>query len=619
MKKLLVLTSLIVLIALGCNVNINKEIEKEFNDVPKDTQYLPIDGPAPPARVSFDQDWTDEQRTAFWFTPQGAHIMPYRWFAALEQPDNQELFRNSNHMSMLGYIPMDSSRLNPAALPVGFAMSRAKSQKDAYMGFTCAACHVNEIDYKGQKFLIDGAPTLGNFVGFFDRTVSALNQTFSEEEKFMRFAKRVLGEGYNQITAARLKIELKEVADGASLRQLVNSVPDHYPKDFTSYGRLDAFTNVENAGTAFALGMPENRNPAIAPVSYPFLWGTHQSDVVQWNGSAPNKPRLIGPMVRNIGQVVGVFGGLEITPKAGGDVLSHHYESTIDFEGLGILESLVRILHAPRWDDPNSNLPPVDSDKVAAGKALYAEHCASCHQVIDMEDQDEYYDAVMTPVAGELMTDPMTAWAAEHHMASSGILKGSKNKILAGPVMGDSVQAITIPVNGVVGLILEYPRKIIDGTLTTQSAKPNKEWTALVQEHADARHDIQQAKRDEHELDGVVIETVGTTRNLEGLSYKARPLNGIWATAPYLHNGSVPDLWSLLLPQEDRPQAFWVGSRRFDPERVGFDMNRGKSQFFTKDRRTGKIIEGNSNYGHPWGTTLSEEDRWALVEYMKTL
>src|SRR5690625_3270750 len=62
------------------------------------------------------------------------------------------------------------------------------------------------------------------------------------------------------------------------------------------------------------------------------------------------------------------------------------------------------------------------------------------------------------------------------------------------------------------------------------------------------------------------------------LSYKARPLNGIWATAPYLHNGSVPTLYDLLLPAkrpddpedgEYRPDEFMVGSREFDPIKVG--------------------------------------------------
>lgn len=623
MKKLLVLAFLVGLIIIGCSrksTDINYVIARQKAEIPTDTQYLPIDGPKPPARVSLAQGWPDEKRSAFWFTPQGAHVMPYRWFAALEQPANKKLFRNATHMADLGYLPMDSSLQNPAALPIGFAMSRAKTQKEAYMGFTCAACHVNQIEYKDKIMLIDGAPTLGNFVRFFDQAVASLNNTYSDEEKFTRFAKRVLGDEYSVSMASALKVELKEAADAASLRQLVNSVPDHYPKDFTSFGRLDAFTNIENAGAAFALGMPTNGNPAIAPVSYPFLWGTHQSDVVQWNGSAPNKPRLLGPMVRNIGQVVGVFGGLTITPKEDGDVLAHHYESTIDFEGLGILEGLVKNLRSPRWDDPNANLPAPDSDKVAVGKVLYAEHCASCHQVIAPEDEGNFYDAVMTPVDGELMTDPMTAWAAEHNLASSGILEGSKSNIVAGKPLADTVPAINISVNGVVGLMLEYPGKIIKDAFITQRAKLEKNWDALVRAHAENRDSIYQDKHDDHQLNGLLSspEDATTTRNLKGLKYKARPLNGIWATAPYLHNGSVPNLWSLLLPPEERPETFWVGSHKFDPKRVGFVTSRGKSRFRVKGK-DGKITEGNSNLGHPWGTMLSEADRWALVEYMKTL
>src|SRR5690606_24698234 len=72
------------------------------------------------------------------------------------------------------------------------------------------------------------------------------------------------------------------------------------------------------------------------------------------------------------------------------------------------------------------------------------------------------------------------------------------------------------------------------------------------------------------------------------LSYKARSLNGIWATAPYLHNGSVPSLYDLLLPKkrpgdpeegEYRPDEFMVGSREFDPVKVGF-RTQGYEGFF---------------------------------------
>ena len=53
-------------------------------------------------------------------------------------------------------------------------------------------------------------------------------------------------------------------------------------------------------------------------------------------------------------------------------------------------------------------------------------------------------------------------------------------------------------------------------------------------------------------------------------SYKARPLAGVWATAPYLHNGSVPNLWEVLLPPAQRSKNFHVGGREFNRDRVGF-------------------------------------------------
>src|SRR4030095_14281120 len=54
------------------------------------------------------------------------------------------------------------------------------------------------------------------------------------------------------------------------------------------------------------------------------------------------------------------------------------------------------------------------------------------------------------------------------------------------------------------------------------------------------------------------------------VGYKARPLNGIWATAPYLHNGSVRNLYELLLPAEERTTTFYVGRREVHPASVGF-------------------------------------------------
>jgi hypothetical protein len=99
-------------------------------------------------------------------------------------------------------------------------------------------------------------------------------------------------------------------------------------------------------------------------------------------------------------------------------------------------------------------------------------------------------------------------------------------------------------------------------------------------------------------------------------SYEARRLYGIWATAPYLHNGSVPTLADLLLPAAQRPKSFCVGTRAFDPVKVGFA---------TDAAAPGNVCSfdtaapGNSNRGHEYGTSLSAKDKRNLLEYLKQL
>jgi hypothetical protein len=106
------------------------------------------------------------------------------------------------------------------------------------------------------------------------------------------------------------------------------------------------------------------------------------------------------------------------------------------------------------------------------------------------------------------------------------------------------------------------------------------------------------------------------------VAYKARPLDGIWATAPYLHNGSVPNLDELLQPAAKRSKSFSIGVRTFDPVRVGYLTDvAGFPQFNVLDSN-GNPIAGNSNAGHEgeaFGTNLSAEERRQLIEYLKSL
>ena len=101
------------------------------------------------------------------------------------------------------------------------------------------------------------------------------------------------------------------------------------------------------------------------------------------------------------------------------------------------------------------------------------------------------------------------------------------------------------------------------------------------------------------------------------IGYVAQFLDGIWLRAPYLHNGSIPSLSDLLKPPSQRPQVFWRGYDVYDPANMGFISQGPEAE------RTGTkydtALRGNGNMGHDFGTGLPEEDKNALVEYLKTL
>jgi hypothetical protein len=106
--------------------------------------------------------------------------------------------------------------------------------------------------------------------------------------------------------------------------------------------------------------------------------------------------------------------------------------------------------------------------------------------------------------------------------------------------------------------------------------------------------------------------------------YVARPLVSIWATAPYLHNGSVPTLYHLLLPARERPKLFPIGQREYDPVKLGYVIDpRGiPVQQWPLLFEINATASGNLNVGHEgpeYGTDLHDEERSELLEYLKTL
>ena len=99
---------------------------------------------------------------------------------------------------------------------------------------------------------------------------------------------------------------------------------------------------------------------------------------------------------------------------------------------------------------------------------------------------------------------------------------------------------------------------------------------------------------------------------------------GVWATAPFLHNGSVPSLYQLLSPQDERSTTFYKGTFEYDPKHLGY-----RTEAFTNGFVFDTRITGNHNSGHEFragklgngviGRLLQPQERWALLEYLKVL
>ena len=105
------------------------------------------------------------------------------------------------------------------------------------------------------------------------------------------------------------------------------------------------------------------------------------------------------------------------------------------------------------------------------------------------------------------------------------------------------------------------------------------------------------------------------------IGYVATPLDGIWARAPYLHNGSVPTLYHLLVPRQ-RPARFIVGSMQYDTAMVGFEWQQPMENtevYITG--RPGQMSGGHDSaaYLGPINWETEVERRLDLMEYMKTL
>ncbi len=563
----------------------------------------PPEPPPPPPGPSVDLDvgLTPEQSTIWRYTPEGSDLAPVDILRAMKDFETGRLYVDA--LDYYGFIPSPASAANPYGLPIGWTthVPFYSPFKLDYVSINCAACHTAGIEYQGQAMVIDGGSNMADIEALALSIQASAVKMLENPVEVLLFVHRLLnleppegseGKGFGARVDGGVKELLRTYAEavqndtpepedvvahalGEVLSKLLDDASDGPVAELAS-GLLqvvevaeDAHAKIEHlltvvrdikallknrlqlakrALTALEISQPPGpgrddpwgiiRNVLFgsgteldAPTSIPALYDSRFFDWYHADGNTNSV------MQRDIAQAVAL----------GGFVDPETEQSSLLPRALWKLEEVMRTLESPAWPE---QFGEPDTDKVARGKALFDQHCLSCHQS---------HDGQLMPLA-EIGTDPNRA------------------------------ESFLRPQDG-----LPFHQALAQEVETLENT---------VYQQAN----ISQEEIEQHEYNGPPVWR-GTGE------YQSRLLSGIWSTAPYLHNGSVPTLYDLLLPVDQRPATFQLGSREYDPVKVGYVTEKAEDSRFTYDITT----HGGANTGHEYGVDLDDEERWALVEYLKTL
>jgi hypothetical protein len=588
--------------------------------VAKDLPAHPPTGPAPLGSNGL----TAEERQQYYHLSEGGEAFPIAWLLALEQVVKDEKGNFVGYRPFLenierfGLIPDPPSRYNPYGLPVGVTAGYGKITGQQMMGLNCTACHVGELHFNRRAFRVDGGPSGAYINAFVEAIVDEAKATADNWDRRSRFLDRwrrvqlvrlepfpvvraaslMAGGAYGSgggdgvaegddetldaaepgafwrvLSGLRMAIKnrslLEDKLHGFSAIKMVVQAQPLGTED--GYGRNDAFGVGRNElfGAFKSKDFTEGINtlPADAPVSFPHLWGMAHTSWFQWGANTNSV------IERNIGQALGV--GATYQPDKG-------FSSTVRLDNLHAMEGLQYKLSAPQW--PEELFGAIDRDKAARGKAIFDRTCANCHETYRKTGTVNEYQLFALDVVG---TDPSTAINFERMVMTPD---GAKAFGTAAFEIAKKVKAAYYRENGI--------PPAVQAQWEAQGVRPDSEYRTPLRDYQkfyDTRH--------------------------RGV-YRAKTLKGIWATGPFLHNGSVPTLYDLLLTAEKRPTKFKMGTKEFDPVKLGFVMD--GPRFLTAEGAPGFEFDtsllGNWNTGHEWWfyDELDDAQRYEIIEFLKT-
>lgn len=629
------------------------------------------------------QVWPEGPRDLWYNASQGSRLMLESWYRALARADDGTPFAARENMKRYGFEFCDDTAADPIGFVLDKDETRAPAigltcaachtgvLTDGKHRFTV---HAGSTNMDLQSYTSDlFAATKKVWAGPFDK--AELSQDW------LGFAISVLGQ--DSSPQARRTLHDDVSAWLQFRRDIQASIDDG--GDW-GHGRQDAVQVILNTAATLSDSKIRGGLPASsAPVSIPSVWLAPNSARVQWNGSAYKSKDVgiagsvsTGAMIRNISEVIGVFADVRLTDYealAAGDDMT--IESSVRMGNMIRLERAMGEVTPPIWPEVWGKVDRTGTD-YKAGAALYDQHCAACHSRIDRAAPfAEILDASGLPLSNDPLggapfvrvinafdisgeagpavgTDPMMVCNSMTHASWSGKMTAFTNVFAA-------LQSYAL--NGITGVKVErFPvgtetlRLIEDMSIRILWDKQDEiialqksdlarqtetffawftgddvaveggDWVIAQAEKVPTPTPVTHHLSDLAEVRKVCAQQLAvqrlTTPNAAAPGYKAGPLAGVFATAPFLHNGSVPTLEALLMPPAKRPTQFAVGDVMFDPVAVGLGapIEGGFWSEFKVTDNTGTVIAGNSNAGHAYpAIALTADERAQLLAYLKGL
>ncbi|MDX2019890.1 MAG: cytochrome c1 [Deltaproteobacteria bacterium] len=511
-----------------------------------------------PEVVALPSGLTEVETARFFHLSEGSEFLP---LCAIR------ILGIDKHWSDFGLIEDPVSESNPEGLPIGVTVAAPPDLPSMRMvGFNCAACHVGRIS-KHPTFQIIGAPSRFDIRAFFDESVSGFEKMQTNVLKLTRFA------------LCWRKDYLKQKGSTGK--------PGNDPSRW-----LDAVDPVTDEELR---GLKGRREEVVGQVKEALEYGqvgtgTHKDQEVARALSGDWITRLKSLLTSRRAALANTnrVGALPFTNPGPGRVDAFVTAANLMFPDLNLpMRSPVAYPHlwhaTPRrwlhWDNNTTSRTQRNIGQAIGVGALVIGNTTTLNKE-NIEELERLADKIIPP------RWPFGALDQARVRRGFELYETKCRKCHSVESFDDTTTA--------------------DGHLDTDRSRLTS--FGLIQGKLQA--ELQRVERLLYQGSPPPEQPQWRKTN----EYGARSLEGIWASPPYLHNNSVPSLEALLSPSP-RPKKFVVDSTLYDQDAVGITgtlSNTGEPFIDTE-------LPGNGNHGHTFGYALEDDERRALIEYLKSL